>query len=84
MVEITSNYAANVGALVINLAGRGYIVRVGIEDSVFGGKTLLLQVSQVVKGKTAVIKETMTEQVIESIVDIGVVADAIAEKLRKS
>lgn len=84
MVEITSLYAANVGALVLNLANRGVIVRIATEDSILGGQVLMLQLSQIGKGKTQVIKETLTETVVEQINDVAVIADALFNKLKQS
>lgn len=84
MVEITSMYAANVGALVLNLANRGVIVRIATEDSILGGRVLMLQLSQMGKGKTQVIKETLTETTVEQISDVAVIADALMNKLKQS
>lgn len=77
-------YAANVGALVLNLANRGVIVRIATEDSILGGRVLMLQLSQMGKGKTQVIKETLTEPVVEQISDVAVIADALINKLKQS
>lgn len=84
MVEITSMYAANVGALVLNLANRGVIVRIATEDSILGGRVLMLQLSLMGKGKSQVIKETLTETVVEQISDVAVIADALMNKLKQS
>lgn len=82
MADIISTYAANVGALVTNLANRGLVIRVASEDTVFGGKKVYLQVSNLKTSKS--LKEAMSEAEVTQIQDIGVVADAIVEKLRKS
>lgn len=84
MVEITSLYAANVGTLVLNLANRGVIVRIATEDSILGGQVLMLQLTQIGKGKTRVIKETLTETAVEQINDVAVIADALFNKLKQS
>lgn len=84
MVEITSIYAANVGALVLNLANRGVIVRIATEDSILGGRVLMIQLTRMSKGKTQVIKETLTETAVEQISDVAVIADALINKLMQS
>lgn len=84
MVDITSTYASNVGALVLNLASRGVIVRIATEDSILGGRVLMLQLSQMGKGKTQVIKETLTEPTVVHINDVAVIADALMNKLKQS
>lgn len=82
---IASVYASNVGQLILNLTGRGLLVRMLTEDSVIGGKVLMLQISDVTKkDKVRVIKEALTEDVVTSIRDVAVIADALVEKLKKS
>lgn len=82
MSEVISAYAANIGALIINLANRGFMIRVATEETVFGGNKVYLQVSNLKTNKT--IKEALSENEVVAIGDIGVIADAIVEKLRKS
>lgn len=84
MVELSSTYVQNVGALVVDLAQRGLIVRVGFEESIIGGATLMLQVSRMTAGKTQVIKEALKEEHVIAIPDVRVVGDALMEKLKKS
>lgn len=78
-MKINSEFATNTGALILNLASRGLFVKVGVENQIIGGQILFIMVSN---GK-ATLKEAITEQEVSQIQDVGVIADAIAEKLRK-
>lgn len=81
-MQITSPFAANTGALIINLAQRGIIVKVSLDERVIGGKVLYLQATLMRAGKSATIKEALSEREVEDIQDINVIADAISSKLR--
>jgi len=83
MVEIVSLFAGNLGALISNLINRDYIVRMNREKGVISGSVIILQITNM-DGKPKTLREAITEREIEAIQDIGVIADALVEKLRKS
>lgn len=82
MVDIVSTYASNIGLLVINLTNRGYMLRLQSEKNLFNNPVLHLQVSDMKTSKT--IKHALSEAEVAAIQDVGIIADAIAERLRKS
>jgi len=83
MVEIVSLFAGNLGALISNLINRDYIVRMNREKGIISGSVIILQITNM-DGKPKTLREAITEREIEAIQDIGVIADALVEKLRKS
>lgn len=82
MVDIVSVYASNIGQLVVNLTNRGYMLRLQAEKNLFDNSVLYLQVSDMKTSKT--IKHALSEAEVTAIQDVGIIADAIAERLRKS
>lgn len=80
MVDITSPFAANVGALVVNLASRGYMIRLQTEQNLFNNNVLYLQVSDM--KTSAVVKHALSEQEVAEISDINIIVDAIVERLK--
>lgn len=79
--RITTPYAANVGTLVVNLANRGYLIKLQTEESVLGGHVLHLRLTSMKTHKT--LSQVLTEAEVNAIEDVSVVADALVEKLRK-
>lgn len=82
-MAIISQYAQNVGAIVVNLATRGYMVKIVVETDVFEKKNLVIQVSEIRKGVVKSIKHMLPEIQVTDIVDPAVIADALADKLRR-
>ena len=84
MVEMVSNFAAKVGQLVVNLASRRDVhVSLSIQESLLNKQQLQLKVTMMNAGKSYQIVESLTEAAVEDIHDVGVVADAIHNKLVK-
>lgn len=79
---IASTYASNVGQLIINLTGRGYLVKLQSEKNLFNNDVLYMQVVNIKHG--ASVKHALTEAEVTAIQDISIIADAIAERVRKS
>jgi len=82
MVDVVSPFVQNVGALVCNIAGRGYIVRVELVSSVLGGQTLYISISDMKAKRT--LREALLEREVSDIVDISIISEALIEKLKRS
>lgn len=80
---ITSIYATNIGAMIVNLAKRGVIVRVGVEPSILTGDILIMTLSVMKGSQSYNIREALTEEQVTNINDVGVVCDALYAKLMK-
>ena len=79
-LPIVSTYASNVGALVINLASKGYMIRLQTEQNLFNNSVLYIQVNDMKSG--GVVKHALSEQEVADITDINVIVDAIIERLK--
>jgi hypothetical protein len=83
MSEFTEDGYTNLGKLVMALAERGLLVRVGQQQSVLTGATVTLKVTQMVKGRSVDLTEALSPLALSEIRDAQVIASAIQEKLRK-
>jgi len=79
---VTSPFAANVGALVVNLANRGFLVKLKTENTIIGGQVLILTVADVRSKNVTQISEMLTEAQVTEISDVAVIADIIEKKLK--
>lgn len=78
---MVSTFVSNVGAIVVNLAKRGLIVRVSVEESMLSKDILNLQLTYIKKGVANTIKEAIAEEVVTEINDISVICDALYNKV---
>lgn len=83
MSEFTPKGYENLGRLVLSLANRGLLVRIGQQPSLLTGTTVMLKVTQMVGGKSKDLTEALSPLALENIADPDVIAGAIQEKLRK-
>lgn len=79
---VTSPFATNVGALVVNLANRGFLVKLKTENTIIGGQVLVLTVADVRSKNVNQISEMLTEAQVTEISDVAVIADIIEKKLK--
>jgi len=79
---VTSPFATNVGALVVNLANRGFLVKLKTENTIIGGQVLILTVADVRSKNVTQISEMLTEAQVTEISDVAVIADIIEKKLK--
>lgn len=79
---VTSPFATNVGALVVNLANRGFLVKLKTENTIIGGQVLILTVADVRSKNVTQISEMLTEAQVAEISDVAVIADIIEKKLK--
>lgn len=79
---VTSPFATNVGALVVNLANRGFLVKLKTENTIIGGQVLILTVADVRSKNVTQISEMLTEAQVTEIRDVAVIADIIEKKLK--
>lgn len=80
---ISSTFVTNIGTMVVNLAKRGVIVRVGVEPSILTGDTLVMTLSTMKGNQSFNIREVLTEAQVTEISDMSVVCDALHAKLMK-
>lgn len=82
MVNIASTYASNLGQLILNLTGRGYMIKLQTERGLFNKDVLYIQVSDLRKQKS--LRHAITEMDLAEVSDVGTIADVIAERLKLS
>lgn len=84
MVDIISSaFVAAVGTIVVNLAKRGVIVRIGVESSVLTGDILTMSLSYMKGDRSTTIREVLTESEMVQISDITTVCDALFAKIQR-
>lgn len=81
MVERTKEH--NLGLLILELARKQVVVKVGVESNILGKESIVLHASMIAKGKPVALRQVISDNELEDITDAYVIADATYERLKR-